>query len=436
MRRYGHIIEEIVQSDNMNRAFDYVLRGARGRSKAGRWLKKHRFEVIDKLSAHISAGTFRLHGYHEYTIVERGKERRIQSVCLTDRIALNAIMDVVERYLSRRFIKDSAASIKGRGTHFLALRIVRDMKRDIVGTSKVYKWDFRHYYDSIPQDKMMQVLRSVFKDARLLTMLERCVKMMPKGLSIGLRSSQAFGNLYLDYYLDHVLKDRERMRYYRRYCDDGENQNSTYYKLTQTARLVHQCADEAELEVKPNDQMWGLRDRPLDFLGWQFYADGRVRLRKHIKQRFARRWHRVRSKRRRKELIGSFYGIAKHAQAAHLFKVITGIRMEDFSRLGISYEPEDGKKQFDCRLVPLSELQNETTIVKDFETDIRTRQGNGRMLISFAYDGTEDREGKFLTNSKKLKQIMQKVADADELPFRTTIRRRELSTGKFEYIFT
>ena len=212
MKRYGHIIEEIVEWDNMERAFKYVLRGARGRSKSGVFLYQHKDDVIRKLIEEIESATFRIKGYRESEIIERGKHRTIQSVCLTDRVALNAIMCVVERYLARRFIKDSASSIKGRGTHYLAQRIRRDMKRDPEGTRKVFKWDIHHYYDSIPQDKMMQVLRSVFKDARLLTILERCVTMMPKGLSIGLRSSQAFGNLYLDYYVDHILKDRERQR--------------------------------------------------------------------------------------------------------------------------------------------------------------------------------------------------------------------------------
>lgn len=435
MKRYGHIIEEIVEWDNMERAFKYVLRGARGRSKSGVFLYQHKDDVIRKLIEEIESATFRIKGYRESQIVERGKHRTIQSVCLTDRVALNAIMCVVERYLARRFIKDSASSIKGRGTHYLALRIRRDMKRDPEGTRKVFKWDIHHYYDSIPQDKMMQVLRSVFKDARLLTILERCVTMMPKGLSIGLRSSQAFGNLYLDYYVDHVLKDRERQRYHRRYCDDGVQQDKTFYDLTHTARVVQQCTAEAQLQIKPNVQMWDINDRPLDFLGFVMYGNGNVRIRKHIKQRFARRYKRVKSRTRRQELVGSFYGIAKHAKAAHLFKTITGMKMEDFAKLGITYEPEDGKKQFDCRRVALSSLLNETIIIKDFEDDIKTREGDKRMLVLFGYEGRDD-EGKFFTNSKRLKQILHKAQDANKLPFRTTIRKIDFGAGKNEYIFT
>lgn len=44
-----------------------------------------------------------------------------------DRIAVHAIMRIVEKYLNRRFIADSAASIKGRGG-FLIRRMLKDMK--------------------------------------------------------------------------------------------------------------------------------------------------------------------------------------------------------------------------------------------------------------------------------------------------------------------
>ena len=51
----------------------------------------------------------------------------------------------------------------------------------------------------------------------------------------------------------------------------------------------------------------------IDFLGFVIYPD-HTRVRKRNKQNFARRLHKVKSRRRRKELIASFYGLVKHSE--------------------------------------------------------------------------------------------------------------------------
>ena len=60
-----------------------------------------------------------------------------------------------------------------------------------------------------------------------------------------------------------------------------------------------------------------------------FGAD-HVRIRKRIKQKFARKMHEVKSRKRRRELIASFYGMTKHADCNKLFKKINRQRNEKF----------------------------------------------------------------------------------------------------------
>ena len=436
MKRYGYIIEEIIDEANMNESFDYVMRGKkRKRSHAGRLLMKNREAVIKKLQKRIGDGSYRIAGYRTHTINERGKIREIQSIALTDRIALNAIMRIVEKYLNRRFIQDSAASIKGRGTHYLLKRMVRDMLKDKDGTRYVYKCDIKKFYQSIDQEVMMFVLHRTFKDKKLLAILEGCVRMLPEGLSIGLRTSQALGNLMLDYYLDHIIKDEMGVAYYRRYCDDEVMQAGSFYELTPIRRAVHECIGRMNLQIKGNEQMFCVEDRPVDFLGFQVFSNGRIKVRKHIKKRFANRWKRVKSSKRRVALAGSFYGIAKHAQAKHLFKKITGISMRNFADFGLNFVAKDGKKRFDCTSYPLGELQNETIIVLDYETGIKTKEGEGRYVVHFKFADSE-KEGKFFTNSEELKQLLDKVSEIDDgFPFRTTIKRTTFN-GKSKYSFT
>lgn len=435
MKRIGYVIEEVIDRSNMEDSFDYVLRGnKRKRSLEGRRLLRNREKIIDELIGRIADGSFRVSGYREFTINERGKERVIQCIPMKDRIALNAIMNVVEKKLHSRLIKDTAASIKGRGGHYLLERMKRDMKADPDGTSWAYKCDIRKFYHSISQKAMMYVIRRFIKDRKLLAILDGCIVMLPEGLSIGLRTSQFLGNLILSYYLDHVIKDECALPYFRRYCDDTVTQAGVPEELEPIAGTIHECVEKAGLEIKGNEQIFRVADRGIDFLGYITYPD-HVRIRKHIKQRFARRWKRVKSKRRKRELLASFYGICKHADANHLFYSITNIRMSEmrkFGDLNLKWEPADGKKRFDCPIVPIGDIVNVPIVLEDFETGIKTKEGEDRYLVKIKA-GSEDK--KFFTNSEEMKSLLDQMREGDYFPVETTIKRVQM--GKItKYKFT
>jgi len=393
---------------------------------------QHKETVITNLSKEIFEGTFNIPYYREYEICERGKTRTIQSVTLIKRIGLNAIMRVVEKHLNKRFIADTAASIKGRGGLYLIKRMLFDMQKDKKGTAYAYKCDIRKFYQSINQDIMKSVLKKYFKDKRLIFLLERCITLLPSGMSIGLRSSQALGNLMLNYFIDHYLKDNLGVKYFRRYCDDMVYQAGSKKELESVIKAIHSQSRKAKLTIKKNEQVFSIAERGIDFLGYITYPT-HILIRKHIKQRFASRWKKVKSIKRKKELIASFYGIAKHANAKHLFKTLTGISMKNFKELGIGFMPKDGKKRFEGSIVPLGELQNCEIVVMDFETNIKTRQSEGRYVVQYELNGIK---GKFITNSEEMKSILDQIRDAKELPFKAVIRREIFGQNKLKYIFT
>ena len=214
-------MEEIADYSNMAESFDQVLRGSkRKKSRQGRYLLAHREEVLQELTGKIKTGTFTVKDYREREIVEGGKMRRIQILTMKDRIAVHAIMAVVDRHLKKRFIRTTSASIKNRGMHDLMEYIRRDMKEDPEGTRYCYKFDISKFYESVGQDFVMYCVRRVFKDKKLIAMLDNFVRLMPQGISIGLRSSQGLGNLLLSVFLDHYLKDKYGVRHFYRYCDD------------------------------------------------------------------------------------------------------------------------------------------------------------------------------------------------------------------------
>lgn len=375
MRRLGktsNIIEEICEYSNIYNSLHVVMRGRkRKKSRVGRWIMAHQDEVIKRLQEQIRTGTFCLSGYREMLVTDGPKVRRVQSVSLIERIGCNAIMAVVEDKIFRRYIRTTAASIKRRGMHDLLNFIRRDLQEHPEEMKYAYKFDIKKFYESVNQDFMMYALRRMFKDKVLLTMLERFVRMMPNGLSIGLRSSQGFGNMLLSMFLDHYIKDQKGYKHFYRYCDDGDGHSSTKKECWKFRDMVHERAGLMMLQVKGNERVFPVTEG-IDFLGYVIYPT-HTRLRKRNKQNAARKLHKVKSKKRRQEIIASLYGQCKHANCHNLFYRLTGIKMEEYVRLkdtGIQPKYKDGKKRFHGNEVNLADLVDEEFVIKDFETDL------------------------------------------------------------------
>ena len=433
MRREGFIIEEIVEYSNMSESFNKVLRGTKRKTcRQGRHLLAHREEVIAELTEQIAAGTYKVKDYRERDIVEGGKLRRIQVLTMKDRIAAHAIMSVVDKHLRKRFIRTTSASIKERGMHDLMAYIRRDIKENPEDTRYCYKFDIKKFYESVKQEFVMYCVRRVFKDKKLSAMLDGFIQMMPDGLSIGLRSSQGLGNLLLSVYLDHYLKDKYGVRYYYRYCDDGVVLAGTKSELWAIRNVVHNCIGQIELEVKSNERVFPV-DEGIDFLGYVIRPDS-VRIRKRIKQKFARKMSEIKSRKRRRELVASFYGMAKHANCNMLFNKLTGKSMKSFKDLKVAYKPEDGKKRFPGAVVSIRELVNLPIVVTDFETGIKTEQGDDRCIVAIEQNGESK---KFFTNSEEMKNILSQIREMpDGFPFETIIKTETFGKGRTKYVFS
>lgn len=418
----------------MSEAFDRVLRGKkRKKCRQGRYLLAHREEVIAELTAKLADGSFRLGSYHERIICENGKVRHLQILSMYDRIAVYAVMNVVDQHLHKRYIRTTGASIKKRGTHDLRKCMQLDMDNDPEGTRYCYKFDVKHFYDNTKPEFVMWCFRRVFKDKTLLSLLDHFLHLLPEGISFGLRSSQASGNLLLSVFLDHFLKDKYGIKYFYRYCDDGVVLCGHKLENWLARNIVHEQIGEIDLEIKKNERVFPSA-QGIDFLGYVTFNGSYSLLRKRVKKKYARKLHKVKSRKRRRELIGSFYGMAKHACCRNLFYKLTGKKMKSFKDLNVAYKPEDGKKRFAGAVVSIRELVNIPIIVKDFETGIKTEQGEDRCIVSIEMNG-EAR--KFFTNSEEMKNILAQIKEVpDGFPFETTIKTEVFGKGRTKYVFS
>lgn len=437
MKQARRMLEEILDDRNLDESFRYVLRGRkRKESKSGKYFLANKERILSKVKEDIRNMAFNITGYQEMVIDERGKERVIQSVPYYERIVLNAVMKVVEKHLTPKLISSTAASIKGRGMHMLYNLMKKDLKGDPEGTRVAYQIDIKKFYQSTDQDLMMQVIRRYIGDKYVLDILEKSVHLLPSGMSIGLRTSQFLENLYLSYYLDHEVKDVHRIKHFYRYCDDVLVLCSSFEEAKKIKGIIHDCISKAKLTIKPNEKIFYVSKRPIDFLGFVTFQDRHSRIRKHIKKRFAKRWSRVESKKRKQQLISSFYGMSKHGDCKNLFYKITGIRMSKFADLGIHYERMDGKKQYNCESKKISDLVNIPITVIDYESDVKTENGEGRTVILFKHqDDKDNREFKTVTSSVIIKQLLGKMKEINAFPCDLTIKRQSLGSGKSSYTF-
>ena len=441
----NNLIPEIVSLTNMVESFDYVINHLAYERQKELYRPKCK-KWVESLTQEIADGSFRISrdDVNEIHVKDGPKERDVQAPKIYKRIGIHAIMVVIERYTYPTLIKNTASSIKGM--HWLHHIIEDDLNNVGQEYPFYYKNDIHHYYDSIDQNKMKEVIREYVSDPILLPILDSFITLMPAGLSKGLRSSQCFSNLYLSPVHHRMLKEVpsykiinsdgvEETRYlYYNYCDDTAFRAKTKKKLWRLRDIYVSEVERLGLTVKSNEVVRPISDG-LDMCGYVHYPTHSL-IRKRIKQNAARKLSKVKSRKRRKEIIGSFKGMACHADCKNLFKKLTNKEMKKFGEMGVSYTPADGKKRFPGKTTRLGNICNKQIEVHDYEKGINTSQGDDRYVVSF-YDQQKKEWGKFFTASEEMKSILDQISDIEDgFPFETTIESEVFDGNKIKYKFT
>lgn len=101
-------------------------------------------------------------------------------------------------------------------------------------------------------------------------------------------------------------------------------------------------------------------------------------------------------------------------------------------------EASGGKKFFDVKETRLMDILNVPITVVDFETNVKTKQGEGRYCVLFEQNG---QRSKFITNCYNLKDVLDQAREAENngqkiFPVENVIvKRRSLGDGKSAYYF-
>lgn len=221
-KRAKHLWPRITAFENLLEAWRKVQLGKRYRPSIVRLragIEDTLFDLRERLVAH----TWRPAPCRRFRIVEV-KPRTIDAPAVEDCIVYHGAMNLLAPWFERRFIADSFACQKGKGTHAASYRVREFMRRASLewGRPYVLKADISNYFASIHHARLLSMLPRVTSDRDVLWLFEQIVLhngAIERGLPLGCLTSQWLANLYL-VALDHYVKDDMGIRYYVRYMDD------------------------------------------------------------------------------------------------------------------------------------------------------------------------------------------------------------------------
>lgn len=184
------------------------------------------------------------------------------------------------------------ASVPGRGGAHAQKYVKRIVRNDQKGTKYVCKMDIRHYYHSVNRKKLIWAMARKIKDKKFLKLTWDILATCEQGLGIGFFICQWLANYYLEP-LDRYITTLPGVKYMVRYMDDivifGPNKKALHRARRSIADFMRK---QLSFEMKGNWQVFPLKSRPLDFVGYRFYRT-HTTLRRRKFLRYARQCRRA-----------------------------------------------------------------------------------------------------------------------------------------------
>jgi len=334
-------------------------------------------ENLLKLETELNIKIWQPKKVHRFIILEP-KPREIIAATFRDRVVHHAIHSQINPLFEKRFIYDSYANRKDKGTLRAGLRL----KQFICKITKNYtkpafylKGDVKSYFSTIDHELLFMIIKETVKDKDILFVIKTIIenkatglenfKLSPfdptfkkslllqpknKGLPMGNLTSQLFANVYLDK-LDHFVKEKLGARFYIRYVDDFVILDTSKEKLKFFAEEIKNFLDK---NLKETLHPKKLKILPLsygiDFLGYYFKNQtiyvryGNVKRFKHRLIELADLYQKNKvTERYICDSINAWYSYARHADSYNLRKHLFIEHAKPFHSF---LEPKDDYKYF------------------------------------------------------------------------------------------
>lgn len=221
-------------------------------------------------------------------VIRDPKTRTIHSSIFRDRVVHHAIVNIINPIYEKRFIYDSFASRKNKGTHRAVKRFEYFINKVCSNGSKikkpfnnnsirgyVLKADIKHYFDTIDHEILTNILEKRIKDKDLINLIRIILhhfkgQNKAKGLPLGNYTSQFLANVYLNQ-LDYFVKYKLKAKYYIRYVDDFVILHKDKKVLMEFKNKIKKYLKNLRLELhEDKSEIHALRNG-ITFLGYRIF---------------------------------------------------------------------------------------------------------------------------------------------------------------------
>lgn len=316
MKRVGNLYENVVTKENIKRAIFEVYK-----SKSSKVKSKYK-KYVDNADFYASKlmNNFHINGNYEVKIKvdsNSGKSRELQiPKFYPDQIIQHALTQITLPYIMKKITRECCCSIKERGTLYASKLVRKSLKKKKV---KYYaQFDIKKYFPSIDREILLNQLKDIFKDQKIIDCYREIIFSVDSGLPIGNYTSQHLSNLYLTP-LDRFIKQDLHIKYYSRYADDFIILGANKRELKRVIPLiVKYLLDNLKLEIHEDIEIYSIYEKPIDFAGYKHFKK-HITIRKRNWKKTRRMLIRANTFKRSKRLM-AYLGYIKHSNSRNILK--------------------------------------------------------------------------------------------------------------------
>ena len=290
----------------------------------------------------LSNNEYKLGKYRSFKVYEP-KERLIMALPFKDRVVQQwYVYEFIIPFIVPRFINDSYACIKGKGTHKAMYKVeeyFNHMKKKY-DNFYILKCDIKKFFYNIDKNILYKIMSKYIKDKMLLHLTKTFIfdGSSNIGIPVGNYTSQYFANIYLNE-LDYYIKDKLHIKCYVRYCDDFVimvRNKKEAKEVLEKIRIF--LKEELHLELNNNTRYYPSK-MGVNFCGYRVFGEYRLLRKRSIKKIKCnvRKWEEDyrNGNLNKKKMQLSWYSFLGHAKHANSYKLVREcyLRIKDINEL-------------------------------------------------------------------------------------------------------
>lgn len=273
--------ERVFSYDNLYVSGTMCCRGVRWKASVQQFESQQLVKVY-QIYNDLRLNKFKSGNFRCFDLYERGHLRHIRSLRIEERTAQRSLCDnALIPVLTRSFIYDNGACMKGKGIGFAERRLSTHLQkhyRKYGSEGYALVFDFSKYFDNADHNVLKNILNNAFSDKRIVEITSQFVDDFGEvGLGLGSQISQVL-SLALANRLDHVIKDILRMKHYVRYMDDGCIIHRSKKKLQKVLYVIKEVCNKLHIKLNTVKTHIVKLSRGFTFLKIRYYllSSGRI----------------------------------------------------------------------------------------------------------------------------------------------------------------